>query len=508
MASTDSPELITPAGPSVLDAIMLLPIDALDVFNYAAANAYIIPELLDAPRFAAALAKTLVLFPLYGARVRCEAGGGVPWVITLPPAGLPLTLASNPSTDPLIMPSSAVIQRPLPFLPPLTPPRKIVLDPTAPLAAVLLTHFPNLGVTCIGITRWHPIGSDWVASRFIRALSSFYVHLNEPISAPIHKPLRSFLPTPTDTDRRLLDGIDTSAVQTYYNPTTSPHPQLSPSPAHPANVRLDFRLSGAQVETIRTAIQTASPVVKLSAQDCLVALIAVATNAADPSTPPIRTIDTILDVRGVAGVPAELAWNGWTFAMTETIEVSSPSPATNSEDGDGNLHNKATQYYAYAAAVRHSLLRARDPAFLAAMVDLQASRAAEAAARGEGELLDLASPPGRMCVNSTLRLDTSTHFGQQVRGFAASVPFVRHVKLARPNPRPYISTSTITRGSSTGNPEMQTQEPQTQDAEAGAERLPAVESTLFFVPSVRERFREEMEVRVRELGAGRVEWVE
>ncbi|KAJ6461093.1 hypothetical protein C8R45DRAFT_1108890 [Mycena sanguinolenta] len=484
MATT---ELVTPAGPSVLDGVTSLPVDALDIFNYGANNAYIVAELIDAARFAAALAQTLVLFPVYGARVRCEAGGGVPWVITLPPVGVPLTVASDPSTDPVIMSLPSVVQVPLRFVPPHSP-LKIVLDPNEPLATVLLTHFPNLGVTCIGITRWHPIGSDLVASQFIRTLSSFYMHLNEPISTPIYKPLRSFLPTPTNASRGLLNGIDTSASQTYYNPAIIKHPQRF---ASPPNDRLDFRLSGTQVETIRTAIAHAGSGVKLSAQDCLVALIAVATNAADHSIPPIRTIDTILDLRGAAGIPANLAWNGWTFAMTDPID--SPAAVTSTPE-DENTHRKAqaAQCYVYAAAVRHSLLRARDPVFLRALVDLQASRAAEAAARGEREVLDVASPPGRMCVNSTLRLDTRTHFGP-TRSFTGSVPFVRHLKLSRPNPRPHTLTTAA---------------PATpQEEETEAERLAAVEVTLFFAPDVRERFCKEMEARMGTMGAGRVEWV-
>lgn len=73
--------LIVPNGPTLLDGVSELPIDALDVFGYAAANAYVVPELIDVLRFTAALAKTLMLFPLYAARVRCAEGGGVPWVV-------------------------------------------------------------------------------------------------------------------------------------------------------------------------------------------------------------------------------------------------------------------------------------------------------------------------------------------------------------------------------------------------------------------------------------------
>lgn len=71
--------LITPEGPTLLDGVSVLPIDHLDMFGYNAANSYIIPELIDVVRFNAALAKTLVFFPLYAARVSCAENGAEPW---------------------------------------------------------------------------------------------------------------------------------------------------------------------------------------------------------------------------------------------------------------------------------------------------------------------------------------------------------------------------------------------------------------------------------------------
>ncbi|KAF8209946.1 hypothetical protein K438DRAFT_2012090 [Mycena galopus ATCC 62051] len=526
--------LVTPSGPTVLDGVTSLPVDALDVFNYGASNAYVVPELIDIPRFAAALAKALVLFPLYGARVKCADGGGMPWVITLPPLGLPFTFASNLTTDPLVMASPAVVQHPLPFTPPLTPARQIPLNSDTPLAAVLVTHFPNLSASCIAVRRWHPIGSDFVASRFIRAVSKFYLSpslsvedLDEP--RPVYECVRKYLPP--NADRALLQGIDTSALETYYNPTPAPYPPLpistlvSTSP----NVRLDFCLSGTQISTLRAAILSlGGPNASfVSAQDCLVALVAVAINAADSTAPKIHTVDTILDVRGQAGVPAELGWNGWTFAPTDRIETANLAHTGTADEAD---------LYTYASAVRRSLARARDPAFLAALVDLQATRAAEAIAlgaqlaavskaaasgaeaakRGAGarekwqgsDVLDLRSKPRHMCVNSTLRLDTvmrpHTHFGHpgQVKSYVGTVPFVKHLKLARPNePLP----------SSDRNPFRAA-----ADADED-ERMSAVEGTLFFPSSAaghwlggvgpRERFVREMEGMMGRLGAGAVRWV-
>lgn len=254
-----------------------------------------------------------------------------------------------------------------------------MLDSTRPLAAILLTRFAKLGVTSIGITRWHPIGSDYVASRFIRALSKFYQGLPFDEPEPVHKAVRTYLPAP---DRERLEGIDTSAIEAYY-PAGSVHPQLDPS--QPPNVRLDFRLSAKQVQQLHDAIHAlGSNTSFLTLQDCIVSLIAVATNAADASVPPIHTIDTILDVRGAAGIPLELSFNGFTFAPTDKI-----------------ASTDANDYYAYAAAVRRSIMRARAPHFLAALADLQAVRAAEAT--HHGEIMDLASPPGHMLCNSTLR---------------------------------------------------------------------------------------------------------
>ncbi|KAF7345977.1 hypothetical protein MVEN_01620300 [Mycena venus] len=408
MPESSSTTLIAPAGPA-LDGLSTLPIDNLDVFGYIAANSYIVPEIIDVERFKDALSKTLVLFPLYAAR------------------------SKNPSAS----------------SPPLSP-RKVVLDPSAPLAAILLTTFPALGVTSIGITRWHPIGSDYVASRFIRALSRFYEGvemdvLGEP--KPVYEAARAFLPTP---DPKLLEGIDTSAVEAYY-PATSPHPQLDPS--QPENIRLDFRLSAPQVHQLHAAIHgLGGPNASfLTKQDCLVALVAVATNTADPSVPPIHTIDTILDVRGAAAVPSELSFNGFTFAPTDRIAPTGEN-----------------DYYAYASAVRKSIMRAREPGFLSALVDLQSAKAAEATNRGE--IMDLASNPGHMMCNSTLRLDSNMrphiHFGHpgKTRSYVGTVPFLRHLKLARPNP--------------------------VENADGTwTERLDVTEVTLYFQPEVRDRFK-------------------
>ncbi|KAJ6589748.1 hypothetical protein B0H19DRAFT_1249267 [Mycena capillaripes] len=434
--------LITPDGPTLLDGVSVLPIDQLDFFAYNAANSYIVPELIDIGRFKAALAKTLAFFPLYAARVSCGDNGDGPWNLTLPPKGIPVTVRESEETE--IVSIEAVVQKPLRFLPPLNP-RKIVLDPTASLAAILLTKFPKLGVTSIGITRWHPIGSDYVASHFIRALSKFYqgIPCDEP--EPVYKAARTYLPAP---DRTCLEGIDTFAVEAYY-PFASTHPQLDPS--QPPNVRLDFRLFAAQVQQLHDTIhaQGGENGSFLTLQDCIVALVAVATNAADAINPPIHTIDTILDVRGVGDIPKELAFNGFTFVPTERI-----TPA------HGN------DYYAYAAA---------------------AVRAAEATSRGE--VMDLASPPGHMLCNSTLRLDEimrpEIHFGHpgKTRSYVGTVPFVRHLKLARPNP--IVSA----------------------DGKWTA-KLDVTEVTLYFTPLVRARFIKEINARLQALNVeGAVEWV-
>ncbi|KAJ7456765.1 hypothetical protein B0H11DRAFT_1925587 [Mycena galericulata] len=450
---------ITPDGPTLLDGVSILPIDHLDVFGYNAANLYIIPGSIDVERFNTALAKTLAFFPLYAARVSCAENGAEPWRLTLPPKGIPVTVSVSDETE--IMPIEAIVQKPLRFLPPLSP-RKIVLDSTTPLAAILLTKFPKLGVTGIGITRWHPIGSDYVASRFIRALSKFYqgVPFDEP--KPVYKAARTYLPEP---DRTCLEGIDTLAVEAYY-PAGSLHPQLDPS--QPPNVRLDFHLTAKQVQQLHDAIHAlgGEHAEFLTLQDCIVALVAVATNAVDPSTTPIDTIDTILDVRGAAGIPVELAFNGFVFAPTDRI-----------------VQAHKDDYYAYATAVRKSIMRGREPNFLAALADLQAVRAAEATHRGE--VMDLASPPGHMLCNSTLRLDEmmrpEIHFGHlgKTRSYVGTVPFLRHLKLARPNPD-----------------------------EAWNDRLDVTEVTLFFKPLVRARFIEEINERLRVLGVeGAVEWI-
>ncbi|KAJ7161172.1 hypothetical protein C8R46DRAFT_1106676 [Mycena filopes] len=451
--------LVTPDGPTLLDGVSVLPLDHLDVFGYAAANSYIVPEIIDVNRFNGALAQTLTLFPLYAARASCAENGHEPWTLLLPPKGIPVTVSVSDETE--IAPIEAVVQNPLRFIPRLNP-RNVVVDSTTPVAAILLTKFPNLGVTSIGIWRWHPIGSDYVASCFIRALSKFYLGVPADDPEPVYKPARAFLPAP---DRSCLAGIDTSALEAYY-PATSMHPQRDPT----LNARLDFRLSANQTQQLRDAIHAigGADAIFLTQQDCIVALIAVATNAADPSIPPIHTIDTILDVRGAGAIPPSLSFNGFVFAPTDRIVV-------------------VDDYYAYAAAVRRSIIRGRTPEFLAALADLQAVRAAEATNRGE--IMDLASPPGHMLCNSTLRLDKAMrpeiHFGHpgKTQSYVGTVPFVRHLKLARPNPR------------------------RASDG-AWSNGLDTTEVTLYFRPLVRGRFVSEIDERLRALGVeGVVDWV-
>ncbi|KAJ7735913.1 hypothetical protein B0H16DRAFT_1574718 [Mycena metata] len=456
--------LITPDGPTVLSAVSVLTLDHLDVFGYLAGNSYIIPEIIDVERFHSALAKTLTVFPLYAARASCAEDGREPWALVLPPRGIPVTASVSDETQ--IVRVEAVVQEPLRFVPELNP-RKVVRDPTTPVAAILLTKFPNLGVTSIGITRWHPIGSDFVASCFIRTLSKLYIGVPDNEPAPVYKAVRAYLPAPNKT---CLEGIDTYAVEAYYSARVW-HPQVDPSQPGPANVRLNFRLSAAQTQQLRDAVHAlgGENASFLSAQDCIVSLITIATNAADLSNPPIHSIDTILDVRGAGDIPATLAFNGFVFAPTDKVVAA-----------------HADDYYAYALAVRHSIIRGRTPSFLAALADLQAARAAEGTNRGE--IMDLASPPGRMLCNSTLRLDKAMrpdiHFGHpdKIKSYVATVPFVRHLKLARPNPHMKADG-------------------------AWSSGLEDTEVTLYFQPLVRARFIEEINKRLRVLKVeGAAEW--
>ncbi|KIY63160.1 hypothetical protein CYLTODRAFT_458368 [Cylindrobasidium torrendii FP15055 ss-10] len=459
-------------------------IDDLDVFGYNAANSYIIPELVNVDRFKAAVARTLTIFPLYAARVSCGGDGGVPWKITLPPKGIPLTISVSQETK--IAPTDTIVQKPLRFLPPLNA-RQIVLDPEAPLAAILLTMFPKVGATSIGITRWHPIGSDYVANRFISALSKAYQGLALDVPHPVYKAARSYLPAPDST---YLKGVDTLAVKAYY-PANSTHPQLDPS--QPPNVRLDFRLSAKQTQQLHDSILALggeSPSF-LTLQDCIVAFIVVATNAADSSNPPIHTIDTILDVRGAASIPSELSFNGFTFA---------PNRVTPRDWDD---------YYAYAAAVRKSIMRGRDPNFLAALTDLQA-RSRGDKQRGDNGLgqstrthdMQLDAPVRALIflvlllsivfksfIPTVHSLDEvmrpSIHFGHpgNTQSYVGTVPFRRHLKLPRPNP--FLDES----GEWVG-------------------RLDVTEVTLFFKASVRDSFVKEVNSRMKALGVeGDVKWV-
>ncbi|KAJ6558962.1 hypothetical protein B0H10DRAFT_1967157 [Mycena sp. CBHHK59/15] len=136
--------LITPDGPTLFDGVSAL-------------NSYIIPEFIDVDRFNAALAKALVFFPLYAAR------------LTLPPKAVTVSVSNETE----IVPIEALVQKPLRFLPPLNP-RKITLDSTTPLASILLTKFPKLGVTDlekVGIPCLCPflgIGIDMVKEEIVK----------------------------------------------------------------------------------------------------------------------------------------------------------------------------------------------------------------------------------------------------------------------------------------------------------------------------------------------------
>jgi hypothetical protein len=78
------------------------------------------------------------------------------------------------------------------------------------------------------------------------------------------------------------------------------------------------------------------------------------------------------------------------------------------------------------------------------------------------------------------------HFGHpgKVRSYVATVPFRRHLKLARPNP--------VVNADGTWT-----------------DRLDATEVTLYFQPLVRERFIKEINERLHALNVeGPVEWIE
>jgi hypothetical protein len=293
---------------------------------------------------------------------------------------MPLIFTESPADH--IVHQNTVVQHPLRFTPGLS--LKNILSSTMdePLAAMNMTLFVNLGCTAIGVTRWHPLGSDFVITRFMRALSQTYQGLPISDPLPVYRHLGDFLP-PANGEQ--LVGVDTTAVNSYCSPRVK-RPQ---DPSNVAATQFDFRLSASQVEQIRKGIliqqQNDPRELRISRQDSLVALVAVCMNQADPDTqPPISIIDTVLDLRGTAGIPTDLAGNGFTFAPTETIVP---------KDAD-DLHT-------FASTVRQSLVRAREPQFLAALVALQREKAVKGSKNGE--FLDLTSPPGHMMVNSTLK---------------------------------------------------------------------------------------------------------
>lgn len=103
-----------------------------------------------------------------------------------------------------------------------------------------------------------------------------------------------------DTTRYSIDDIPLPRFDKPYKIGTVPD-HLDPAKHEPA-VRVDFRLTAAQLEELRKGVLYKhaqghpSPPPKLSLQDCLVATISVCVSRADSGSPPVRHIGTYVNV--------------------------------------------------------------------------------------------------------------------------------------------------------------------------------------------------------------------
>lgn len=425
-------------------------------------TAHIVPGEIDIERFNEALARTLQVYPVHAGRIIRPRDPKEPWRVSLANHGVPVAVIdSDAETE---VPTNTIVQNPWTLTQGVNIVKYLDYDSDEPLLKATVIRFTKTGSTSVGLSSSHLIGDGFVVYSFLRLLSQNYQGL-EPLDPP---------PSYAQPPRYPFNQADYGEIPApdfahFYSLRGVP-PHLEPGRTKP--VRVDFRLTAAQVAELQRGVLAQCPdgaLPVLSRQDVLIALIAYCTSKADPASPPVQHISNICMTRGIPYRPKNSIGNALLWAMTDAADD----------------FEKET-LFSIALRVRKALIRARDPAYAAAYDASHETKAIEAI---NNELAqDFIQRPGYMVVNSTWRFDwTSPHFGfpDQVRFYHTLLDEPRFVKMFRPNP---------------------TRQP---DGTWGVRPKDDVEITFYIYKEFRAMFMELFTAQTKALGmSGNVEWVD
>ncbi|KAI0741964.1 hypothetical protein C8Q80DRAFT_1274305 [Daedaleopsis nitida] len=436
--SQDAHELIHPSGPSLLAGEEEYLLNTNDLLiNFTLDISYIIPARLEVSQLRDALARTLAVFPLFCGRLVKEPQ----WAISLQPLQpIPLIVKHElePSWDPSAGSTNAVTRpRPGPSIEKIKP--LALLSGAEPkLLKVTITTTPH--ATLVGISCSHTVADLYIVLKFLRTWSQHFA------PSGVREPPPVYLDARTESTRLSL-GLD-AARREYMRARlppllfhTFPLDDIPVSIFAPFPIRrVDVRFTAAQVAQLHDALLrcdagtetppgVAGSATKLSRQDALSAFVVAALNAAYDT--PVTQISNVVNVRRIPDPtailltvaalltathlmatvqgrqphrpPEDAVGNGLLYAVTDPVDV----PA------DGNSHDKEgdnATVLAYARAVRASIARTRDPAYVHDFLALAGQEWLAAAQNRLGHCI--LETPGHVIVNSSYRHDwASAHFG-------------------------------------------------------------------------------------------------
>ncbi|KAI0793863.1 hypothetical protein C8Q74DRAFT_538839 [Fomes fomentarius] len=408
-------ELVHPSGPSVLpkedSELYLLNSNDL-LINFTLDIAYIVPSRLDVSELRVALARTLASFPLFCGQLVQEPEWAIS-VSSLRPVPLTIKHELEPKWDPSSISTNQVVRpQPYPQIERINPLNLLNgVEPELFKATIVTTD----KATLIGISCSHIPADLFIVLKFLRTWSQHFTHPLGPITepAPVHLSactVSTHLTTPSDPAQ--LEYIRSKLPPLLFH--TFPLDNIPASIFAPFPIRrIDVRFSAARVAALHAAVlaaeaegpdgdreQGASAHWQLSRQDTLSAFIVTSLNASYDT--PVAQISNVVNCRGInpAILPKDAVGNGLLYAVTDSVDVASYSRHAADK----------TLVLAYARAIRRSLVRTRDPAFVHDFLALAGAEWLGAAKRNRGHHIE--ETPGHVIVNSSYRHDwASTHFG-------------------------------------------------------------------------------------------------
>ncbi|EJD45496.1 hypothetical protein AURDEDRAFT_165359 [Auricularia subglabra TFB-10046 SS5] len=431
-------------------------------------TAIVVPGPIDISRLKSALQSALSYFPLFAGRLeRC----GNAWRVHLNNKGALFDACVSSSPAPPVAPDAPVVQAPFNLVRHLDH-ASLSGTSDSPLLRVTLTLGPDSRWSVVGFSAAHVAGDGWIAAAFMRAVSRLYLGLDLEPDQHICYDYRLPAPIASHPD----DTIPTPWVDNFL------HMSIAERKERPATIRIDLRMSAAQLSELRDGVMALRPVddlyLRLSKQDCLISVLGLALSRALNSfgEVPISRATVAFNYRGVGSVPPTLAGNVLVQAVADV-------PPHISSDATAPMLPYA---YALAASIRRAFRLCRDPQYTLANAAICGKKFARAATTTPPMLLDFAPRPGVLNVNSSRPFAwTSAHFGfkGQARFFHTTSDAPRYAKIFTPNPTPLPDGSWRTN-------------------DGGAEVV------LYVEPHLRSSFVQGLSAVVRELGVqGEVEFV-